>query len=160
GYYAASPGGERLMGWQVNNGLEKLATYHPAVQFRKSLYRPDVIKLLLPAGSTANPLAQADRRKVQKPHGAQVLPPGANNTSPAQSGQRFSERSIEVQATARSVGNHPVTALRLLLDGRPYGGQKNVRTFNPPKQGTVQSSWTVELPPGKHTLAVQADSAV
>jgi WD40 repeat protein len=160
GYYAASPGGERLMGWQVNNGLEKLATYHPAVQFRKSLYRPDVIKLLLPAGSTVNALAQADRGKVQKLDVAQVLPPEVNITSPAQSGRRFSERSIEVQATARSVGNHPVTALRLLLDGRPYGGQKNVRTFNPPKAGTVQGTWTVELPPGKHTLAVQADSAV
>ena len=48
GYYAASPGGERLMGWHVNNGPDQLATVHPAARFRSSLYRPDVIKRLLP----------------------------------------------------------------------------------------------------------------
>ena len=46
GYYAASPGGEKLMGWHVNNGPDQMATFYRASQFRKSLYRPDVVKLI------------------------------------------------------------------------------------------------------------------
>ena len=61
GYYAASPGGERLMGWQVNNGVDKMATFHAAAQFRKSFYRPDVIKLLLKTGSVEKALARMAR---------------------------------------------------------------------------------------------------
>jgi WD40 repeat protein/ribosomal protein S27E len=40
GYYACSAYGERLMGWQINNGPERLGSFHPAVRFRKSLYAP------------------------------------------------------------------------------------------------------------------------
>jgi WD40 repeat protein len=61
GYYAASDGGERLMGWQVNNGVDKMATFHAAAQFRKSFYRPDVIKLLLKTGSVEKALARMAR---------------------------------------------------------------------------------------------------
>src|SRR5262245_37205381 len=60
GYYAASPGGERLMGWHVNNGPDAMATFYPAAQFRKSLYRPDVIKLLLRTGGVERALEVAD----------------------------------------------------------------------------------------------------
>ena len=63
GYYAASPGGERLMGWQVNNGLEQMASFYPASQFRKSLYRPDVIRLLLRTGSAERALKLADQER-------------------------------------------------------------------------------------------------
>ena len=53
GYYAASPGGENLMGWQVGNGPEQVGTFVAASQFRKSLFRPDVIKLALKTVSVA-----------------------------------------------------------------------------------------------------------
>ena len=53
GYYAASPGGERLVGWHVDHGPEKMADYYPAAQFRKSLYRPDTIRRVLGTPATA-----------------------------------------------------------------------------------------------------------
>ena len=43
GNYDASPGGEDLIGWHVNNGREKAADFFPASRFRSSFYRPDVI---------------------------------------------------------------------------------------------------------------------
>ena len=51
GYYAATPGGERLMGWKVEHGDDRPADFYPAERFRKQLYRPDVVKLLLAKGS-------------------------------------------------------------------------------------------------------------
>jgi hypothetical protein len=63
GYYAASPGGEKLMGWRVSNGPDKMTSFYPAAQFRSKLYRPDVIKRLLEAGDVEKALALADKER-------------------------------------------------------------------------------------------------
>src|SRR5205807_1054975 len=61
GYYAGTPGGERLIGWRVTTRPDRPAMFYPAATFRKRLYRPDVIKELLPAGSTKAALAKLAR---------------------------------------------------------------------------------------------------
>jgi WD40 repeat protein len=162
GYYAASAYGERLMGWQVNNGPDKLGTYYPAVQFRSSLYQPEVIRRLLAAGSLEKAIAQAAAANNGPAIAVQldqVLPPTVAITTPT-TGARADRETVEVKARARSSGKHPVTALRLLLNGRPYLGTKGLRPVERPKLGEVEGAWTVALPPGKHVLAVQAESAV
>ena len=42
------------MGWHINRGKDQLAEFHPAARFRKELYRPDVIKLLLKTATASN----------------------------------------------------------------------------------------------------------
>src|SRR5262249_1970272 len=68
------------------------------------------------------------------------------------------------RAFARGTPKYPVTVLRLILDGRPYEGQKGIKNIvreRPgEKQGDVRESWNVTLAPGTHRLAVQAESAV
>ena len=73
---------------------------------------------------------------------------------------RVKQGKIEVKATAKSTGIHPVTGMRLLVDGRPYQGQAGYRPVPGPKLGSVQSSWNVELAPGLHSITVLAESAV
>ncbi len=190
GYYAASPGGEKLMGWHVNNGPDQLASFYPASQFRSTFYRPDVIKLLLKTGSVERALELADQtrgRMTQKTEVANVLPPQVTITSvgragdvsppsPAGSGERktlggltsparqnavhVQTSEVEVRAVATSRGNHPVTALRLLIDGRPHEGQAGVKKISAPQLGDATASWNVSLSPGKHRLQVLADSSV
>jgi WD40 repeat protein len=165
GYYAASPAGERLMGWQINNGFDKPATYYPAVQFRASLYQPDVVRRVVPAGGLANAIAQVSRERKQQIEAlvlTQVMPPQVAITSPAPvaGGVRSNGAPIEVKAAANSTGKYPVTAMRLLLDGRPFQGEKGVRPVAKPALGQAVASWSVSVPPGQHTLAVQAESAV
>ena len=65
GYYAASPGGERLMGWQVNNGLEHLGTFYPAPQFHKAFYRPDVVRRRVGRGQRGQ--GAGGRRQGERP---------------------------------------------------------------------------------------------
>lgn len=164
GYYAASPGGEQLVGWHVNNGPDRMGTFYAAARFRRSLYYPDLVRLVLPTGSVPKALALANKdRKV--PINAvtveQVLPPVVAVTAPVGEGLiAVKETKLEVKATARSVGKFPVTSLRLLVDGRPFQGQAGLRKIAQPKLGDVQQTWTVELPPGKHTFAVIAESEV
>ena len=161
GYYAASPGGEQLMGWHVNNGPEAMASYYPASQFRKTFYRPDVIKRLLEAGSLDKALADADAaagKSTQQTEVAHILPPKVSITTPTVAKLELNGNSLEVKAVASSVGDHAVTTLRLLLDGRP--APEGLKIFTQPKLGEVGASWTVEVPPGSHRLTVQASNAV
>jgi hypothetical protein len=139
-----------------------MASYYPAVQFRPSLYRPDVIKLVLAAGSVEKALALANGKgnPVAPVTVAEVLPPSVKITAPTRAGRRTGKATVEIKASANSVGKHPVTALRLLIDGRPYGGAKGIRTIDKPRLGQVQASWTLALMPGKQVVAVQAESAV
>ncbi|HKM55678.1 MAG TPA: caspase family protein, partial [Isosphaeraceae bacterium] len=161
GYYAASPGGEQLMGWHVNNGPDAMASYYPASQFRKTLYRPDVIKRLLGTGNVTKALAAADAASGQNTREidvAQIMPPKVAITTPTVAKLELNGNSLEVKAVASSVGDHAVTTLRLLLDGRP--APEGLKIFTEPKLGEVDASWTVEVPPGSHRLTVQASNAV
>ena len=85
------------MGWQVSNGPEQVGTFVPASQFRKSLYRPDVIKLVLKTGSVATALERLNEPlKVV----SEVLPPLVVITSPDRSGVRLDNPELTVRAKA------------------------------------------------------------
>ena len=43
GYYAASPYGDRFVGWQINRGGDAKPDFFRAVQFERTLYRPDLL---------------------------------------------------------------------------------------------------------------------
>ncbi len=62
-------------------------------------------------------------------------------------------------AVARGTGDHPVTALRLLVNGRPWQGDKGLKPVAA-KAGDARASWEVDLPAGKYVLTAQAQSAV
>lgn len=159
GYYACSPGGEQLVGWVVPRGADTMPTFYPASRFRATLYEPEVIKKTLPSGSVAKALLALGKKSSDIASVTSILPPTVTVTAPTvptgggpitipESGK------LEVSATAKSMSNYAVTSMRLLVDGRPYKGQAGVvriATGKPP-----QASWTVELPPGNHTIAVQA----
>jgi WD40 repeat protein len=167
GYYAASPGGERLMGWHVNNGPAQLAAFHAADHFRASLNRPDVVRRVLDAGSVAEARKQEDRERNRPSEPvtvAEVLPPTITITTPDRSPLVVDKPELEVCASAKGTPRYPVTVLRLLLDGRPYEGQKGIKNLVRARpgesQGDIGESWHVTLTPGTHRLAVQAGSAV
>lgn len=161
GYYAASAGGENLMGWHLNQGPDAAANFYPASQFRKKFFRPDVIKLLRTAGSTARAVELADEAKGRAATKAvvvaKVLPPEVEIASP-RTGAALESQKLEVKAIAKGRGPQPVTSLRLFLDGRPYRGQAGLKTIDPPRTGVVKESWEIELEPGPHKIAVQASS--
>jgi WD40 repeat protein len=44
GYYDASPGGEELIGWHLNQGKDKEAKFIPSSQLYDVFYRPDIVQ--------------------------------------------------------------------------------------------------------------------
>ena len=158
GYYAASPAGEKLMGWQVNNGLEQLGTFYPAAQFHKAFYRPDVIKRVLAEGSVAKALEAADKERGQTTRAvdvAKALPPEVVLVTPPAGKQNQAE--VEVKAQAHSK-DRPVVTIHLLMDGRPCPGAE-VKSFPGAKPGARQeATWKVTLPDGEHHLVALAET--
>ena len=160
GYYAASPGAEKMVGWHVSNGPDQLATFYPIDRFRKTFYRPDVIGRLLEFGSLDKALEAADKERGAKSTRVPLedaLPATVSILSPT-TGTSLTEGKVTVKARAVSQRKSPVTEMQLMLDGRPVVGALHV--IADPKLGAVEATWTIPVPEGRHLLSVVARSAV
>jgi hypothetical protein len=151
GYYAASQGGEKMVGWHVNNGQGKLPSFYPLERFRKNLYRPDVIALVLERGSVATALKVANALR-----GKDVAPTELDDQLPAHAALAIVDQSklpeVKVSVKAEASKGQLITALRLLVDGRPLPDGAAHEKFAEGKK-VAQIEWAVTLPPGKHQLA-------
>jgi WD40 repeat protein len=161
GYYAASFAGERLMGWHINTGPESMSDFFPASRFHKSLYRPDVIQRLLEGGSLARAIEIADReqvRKTQVTHVKDLLPGDVKITEPAQSQLEDADGKVTIRARAEMKANQPVTSMRVIVNGRPYGPARAVAAPTNGEQKKEEQSAELWLPPGRHNIAVKAET--
>lgn len=156
GYYAATPGGERMMGWLVQESPDRLPVFHPAARFRKQMYRPDIIKLVLELGDVGKAIRRANAAAKRAPADLkELLPPQVRFDVARPPG------SARVTVTAHAeaaVAEQKVIELQLILDGRPAPIRDDVVTFKPAVEKGARASWTFELPPGPHRLAVLARS--
>jgi WD40 repeat protein len=131
GYYDASPGGEDLIGWHMNNGRDKEASFFAASRFRSDFHRPDVIDRVaatLDEGEAVR-LANAEsgRKEVAVASVRDKLPPVVTILSP-QDGTEVSGSPVTVRYSA--VSQETVTSVRVLVDGRPVsteGAAKSVQ---------------------------------
>ena len=121
GYYDCSPGGQLLIGWHINNGLNKESDFYPASRFY-DYYRPDVINLILKtldedeAISQAN-LARGDIKLANKTI-SESLPPIVTVIT-AESGDTITSDRINLELGIKTPDNNPVTEIKLMINGRP-----------------------------------------
>ena len=59
GHYAASPNGDKMVGWQLNKGVESAADYVTANQLRQHFFRPDILTQSILLRSAKQAVAQA-----------------------------------------------------------------------------------------------------
>ncbi len=82
GFYTGSEGGEKLVGWQINQGPDKAAHYVTAGQLGKQLLRPDLIAAKI-AGDPDGILKEAVTKLKIEDLVKQVLAPEIEIVSPA-----------------------------------------------------------------------------
>ncbi len=145
GYYAGSPGGDKLIGWAVHNGPNELVTYHAAERYSKHFRRPDVIKLALEKGSVADAVAALS---VVAPEVERILPPKAKLEVVEQRGATVKVRASATPGTA----GKPVLAMRVLLDGRPLPDGQGLWAADAAK--APEGVYEIAVPPGAHELKV------
>ena len=76
GYYAASPDGGKLFGWQINRGPERNADYVAAERLRTRFYRPDIVARAIIVGSAKEAAARAADNGPSLEELFSVSPPG------------------------------------------------------------------------------------
>jgi len=126
GYYTASPGGEDLIGWHINNGKDQSADFYPASRFRDTYYRPDITEKILVTLDEKEAIRLANEesgRRQQEVAIQQILPPKVIILSP-QDGTELSNPEITVAYQADTPSDAPITEVKVLIDGRPLSDAK------------------------------------
>ena len=123
GYYAASPGAEDLIGWQVNRDFDHAPDFYPGSRFRNQFNRPDIVRRVLDDLDEDRAIAEANRLRGSKPAEeiAKRLPPVITILSPGEGGT-FAADSLTVQYSLRSPSGADISEVSALVDGRPLPG--------------------------------------
>lgn len=130
GYYDASPGGEDLIGWHLNIGIDASADFFPVSRFRSTYYRPDVVRRVLETLDEREALRLANAevgRRNREESIAKLMPPIVTVLSPADHAEMGS-RDIAIRYDIRTPSGEPVTLVRVLVDGRPAGAPRRLLT--------------------------------
>jgi hypothetical protein len=158
-----------LIGWQVNQGRARAATYYLAQQLRKELFRPDVIRRVLEAGSVEAAVAQANAEitKRDKPGSTDVqadlgrmAPPKVRILSPAQE-TRTREARVTVRVEAVAQNDLPILEVVLKVNGVPVTRRKESDptverargdSTTPAHRQRLEVRQVVELIPGRRNV--------
>ncbi|MBL8323396.1 MAG: caspase family protein [Rubrivivax sp.] len=108
GHYASSPAGDQYIGWLVNRGDAATPDFFRAVQFERTLYRPDLVRSSLGSGEPGKATA-----------GGQALAETlARLSAPRVRIESVSESTREVRFTAEATGR-PVREVGVYVEGLP-----------------------------------------
>lgn len=149
GHYAASPGGERYVGWHVNKPNGQLSEFFPSSVFRDQFHHPEIVRAAVVRGSVAEGIAAAGTAEPEPVDITQVLPPEVTWISPAQTRGTSSGNSTLVKTTVLSPGS-PLREVKLLLNG------KAVESFFNLDGETFEVNQTIDLLPGENRLSIFA----
>jgi WD40 repeat protein len=145
GHYAASPGAEDIIQWQINRGLDQEPIAYSASRFRDQFYRPDVIERVLDVLDPRKALDAADDAAGLGRTGlksiTQYTPPRVAIVDPAHA--TFVERpELVVAYTIEDRPGTVIRRIRLMLDGTVVAEEKN-RTL--PADGRMAGEFKVQL---------------
>lgn len=149
GYYAASPGGEKMFGWAVSNGPDEFSTFYPAEKFARHFRRPDLLAKAIELGSLEKALKATNTTlEIRSPDIEKLA---ATTCSLKLLKQTGAKANVEARS-AEIVQGKPLTEMRLLLDGRPLTAGRARKEIKPGE--TPVATWEVDLPPGECELKV------
>nr|VFJ46503.1 MAG: WD40 repeat [Candidatus Kentron sp. FW] len=161
GYYTASLNGDRLIGWHINQGENKLARYYPAERFAGRFRKPRVVAKYLATGGDIDEairlanLELPPQEQVTRTDMADIpdiAPPEVFIGEPFDQRTTTSEAHLTLRAEARSVNEEPVTEIWITVNGR-LPGEGATKTFDNVR---ARFETTLDLEPGENLIAVHA----
>lgn len=148
GYFTSSVGGDQYVGYHINQGADKEARYVGSDKYFDTLYRPDIISLILETGSESKAIEFAGKkRKVESVDIANSLPPVISLLSP--SNIKTDKKRITVKYSTQS--KDPITKTIITLNGKQLTARDIV-----PEQNEQKHRITVELEAGENIIAIKA----
>jgi WD40 repeat protein len=159
GHYAASAGGEDLIGWHVNRGPDQAPDFFGASRLRERFNRPDVIALVLESADPAAALRLADAARGTAPAAETgsrgitfLLPPVLRLLS---HGLTVVADGTRVDCTYKADSDAaPVLRVEARLDGRPLPLLLDRRELETDGGRRVVGQLRVLAPPGPGVLSL------
>ncbi len=155
GYYDAGEGGDELVGWHVNNGYDREASFYPVSRFFERFYRPDVVaRVARTAESDDVALAKLGEQPAVRLQSGIRQPPGVAILSPLPGTQLDSE-DLEVRVAVED-GGGGIDEVRLYLNGKILPGGAGAKVSD--EGGSQQHVFAVKLIEGVNQLKATAFS--
>lgn len=154
GYYAASPNGDRYVGWQINAGPDHSARFVTAAQLKRHFYRPDILQRAVELGSAARAVAEAKDTRFSLEDLLERRPPDVHLSGFAP-GTEAATSPIEV-ALRFETNADPVEDYAVLVNGRQI--EQATQTLS--GERTHEIFLSVPLATGANRIEVVARNAV
>ena len=154
GYYDASEGGDALIGWHVNNGLDREASFYPVSRFFERFYRPEVMARAIKGVETDTAVVASLGEKAAPDLEAAGInpPPEAAIVSPLP-GRQFDSDAQEVKIVAEDMGGG-IAEVRLYQNGKILPREAVAKVA---KEGSTEEHlFRVKLIEGENRLKVIA----
>lgn len=148
GYFNASVGGDKYVGYHINQGSDSEARYVSSDKYFDTLYRPDIISLIWKSGSEKKAIAFAgERRKVNTVDIATSLPPVVSLLSP--SNISTAKDTIEIRYSIES--KEPITQTIITLNGKKLNTRAIIK-----KQKNRSQTLRIELENAENIISIKA----
>ncbi|WP_321779143.1 caspase family protein [Sulfurimonas sp.] len=148
GYFNSSVGGDKYVGYHINQGANKEARYVGSDKYFNTLYRPDIISLAIQTGSEKKAIAYASRtKKVKTINIQESLPPVISLLS--NSNIRTNKKAITIKFSVDS--DKPIKDIIILHNGERLSKRGIKR-----KQSNNYKSITIELDSGENIISIKA----
>ncbi len=161
GYYAASAGGEKYIGWQINQGMENAAKYYPLSVFRNQLYHPELVKRTITYGNFEQALKEVG--ETPKPQllreRSVILPPVVEWVKPKTLVVETTAPSIRILAKIRSdstIKDNQITTFKLLVNGRTQATEQELRLSGRESGFYKEIVYDLPLMQGKNEISIFA----
>jgi hypothetical protein len=163
GYYAASAGGEELIGWHINRSWEEAPDFFPARAFRTTFYRPDIAQLVLETLDEEKAIEEANKRagiKQRPEEDVTKLTPPVVAIQGADESASFATREVTILYRVRSPSGSREVDVQALIDGERVatGGLQRVTALPTIASDSQSQSLALTLPPRDVTVTLVARS--
>jgi WD40 repeat protein len=135
GYYAASAGGEDLMGWNVNRSDTMSPDFFAASRLRETYYRPDIVQQVLQTldASKAVTVANAEAGREEEQGTSELtraIFPAVVELAMDSNQIKTATSPVQVSYRVRSPSGEPIEGIDVLINGRPLEGRSAIAIPN------------------------------
>lgn len=155
GHYTASPNGDKMVGWQINRGVDKAADYVSADQVRNHFYRPDIVDNTIRLRSHKKAIAQADSTDFSLETLNTALPPKFSIVDPLNH-STTSDGELEIVLNFQP-SQEPLEKLVAYVNGSLVDNIKKWALGGGSKQ---QKKLTLPLQPGNNKIRIVAKNRI
>ncbi len=139
GYYQASSGGEKYIGWQIDEDVNKLSKFYKSSVFASKFHNPEMVKQTIATGSfeiakekikeikpvfVQSNVKQAHKEILEKPLEVLSAAPVIEWITPELQTSELNQSKITIKVKIKSTSK--IKIVKILINGRPSSNSRGV----------------------------------